>query len=356
MKAVRYYGQRDIRVEDVTAPNRMADDQVLIEPLVVGICGTDLHEYIAGPIVTPNPRHVYTGATLPQILGHEFSARVLETGKSVTNVKAGDRVSIQPLISPRDDYYGRRGLFHLSESCGCVGLSWDWGGMGEKAIVNDYNVFNVPDSVSDVQAAMIEPAAVAVYGVDRGRVAPGSTVLVSGVGPIGALVLLAVQAAGASVILVSEPNAFRRKLARELCPNAIILDPKTEDVAAAGRDVTEDGVGVDVALECVGAEASLNTCVNAVRRQGVVVQVGLHIKPASVDAMLWALKDITVEATWCYPTTVWPRIASMIATGNFPVEKIVTKTIAAEQVVADGFESLLNPAGTEMKILVDMAT
>jgi (R,R)-butanediol dehydrogenase/meso-butanediol dehydrogenase/diacetyl reductase len=184
MKAVRYYTKRDIRVEDVPAPSGpLGDDMVLIEPLVCGICGTDLHEYIAGPIVTPSTVHVYSGATLPQILGHEFSARVLEVGRNVTHVSPGSRVSVQPLISPRDDYYGRRGLYHLSEKMACVGLSWDWGGMGERAVVNGYNVFPVPDSVSDVQAAMIEPAAVALYGIDRGGVEAGSTVLVSGVGP-----------------------------------------------------------------------------------------------------------------------------------------------------------------------------
>ena len=121
------------------------------------------------------------------------------------------------------------------------------------------------------------------------------------------------------------------------------------------RDQTEDGVGLDVALECVGAEASLNTCVDVVRRQGTVVQVGLHIRRASIDAMQWALKDITLEATWCYPTTIWPRVASMISAGILPVEKIVTSRIAAQDVVSSGFDALLNPGGQEMKVLVDMA-
>ncbi len=139
MKAVRFHGARDIRVEDVAEPTaRLGAHDVLIKPITTGICGTDLHEYIAGPIVTPSTPHVYTGATNPQILGHEFSAVVADTGSAVTNVKAGDRVSIQPLISPRDDYFGRRGLYHLSPQMACVGLSWAWGGMGELAIVNDY--------------------------------------------------------------------------------------------------------------------------------------------------------------------------------------------------------------------------
>jgi (R,R)-butanediol dehydrogenase/meso-butanediol dehydrogenase/diacetyl reductase len=355
MKAVRYYSKKDIRVEDVPAPSGpLGDDMVLIEPLVCGICGTDIHEYIAGPIVTPATPNAYSGATLPQILGHEFSARVLEVGKNVTHVSPGSRVSIQPLISPRDDYYGRRGLFHLSENMAVVGLSWDWGGMGERAVVNGYNAIPVPDTVSDVQAAMIEPAAVAVYGVDRGGVTSGSSVLVSGVGPIGALVLLAAKAAGATKIFVSELNPNRRALAQQLVPEAIVFDPRETDTEKLFRDQTEEGVGVDVALECVGAEASLNLCAKAVRRRGTVVQVGLHVKPAAIDAMLWALKDITVEATWCYPVTIWPRIASMIGAGIFPVEKVVTAEIAPEDVVEKGFEALLDPKATHMKILVNM--
>ncbi len=353
MKAVRFHAAKDIRVDDVPAPSKkLGSNDVLIKPLVTGICGTDLHEYIAGPIVTPRTPHVYTGAANPQILGHEFSAIVADIGSSVSHVKAGDRVSIQPLISPRDDYYGRRGLYHLSERLGCVGLSWGWGGMGELAVVNDYNVAILPKGVSDIQGAMIEPAAVAVYAADRGGVQSGSTVLVSGVGPIGALTLLAVKAAGAAQIFVSEPNAFRRKMAKELVPEAIVFDPTAENVAEKIHAMTEEGVGVDVAIECVGLEASLNTCAMSVRRQGKVVQTGLHMKPASIDAMLWALKDITLEATWCYPVQCWPRIIRMVEAGLLPIEKIVTANISADNVVSQGFDALLDKSVNHMKILV----
>ncbi len=353
MKAVRFHAARDIRVEDVPAPSKkLGPNDVLIKPLVTGICGTDLHEYVAGPIVTPQKPHVYTGATNPQILGHEFSAVVADKGSAATNVKVGDRVSIQPLISPRDDYYGRRGLYHLSERMACVGLSWAWGGMAEYAVVNDYNVALVPKDVSDVQAAMIEPAAVAVYAVDRGGVTSGSTVLVSGVGPIGALALLAVKAAGAAQIFVSEPNAHRRKKAKELVPDAICIDPTGEEIAKIVKDSTEEHVGVDVAIECVGLEASLNACAASVRRRGKVVQTGLHMKRASIDAMLWALKDITVEATWCYPVQSWPRIIRMVEAGMFPIDKIVTAQIKSDDVVAKGFDALLDKSVNHMKILV----
>ncbi len=353
MRAVRFHGAKDIRVEDVAEPNAaLAPDDVLIAPVVTGICGTDLHEYLAGPIVTPQDPHVFTGATNPQILGHEFSAKVLATGDAVAHVAAGDRISVQPLVMPRDDYYGKRGLYHLSPQMGCIGLSWAWGGMADRAVIKDYNAQPIPDAITDDQAAMIEPAAVALYGVDRGGVTAGSTVLVSGAGPIGALTVLAAYAAGAATIIVSEPNPNRRRILSEIAPYATVVDPGTGTLPAVVADLTEEGVGVDVALECVGLEASLNACVQAVRRQGTVVQVGLHMRPASIDAMLWALKDITVEATWCYPTQIWPRIARMIAAGSFPVEKVITARIDAADVVDQGFEALLDPAGKHLKILV----
>ena len=144
MKAIRFYAKEDVRVEDVPAPNSLGDSQVLIKPLTCGICGTDLHEFAGGPIVTPATQHKFTGAVLPQILGHEFSAEVVDIGRDVKRVRKGDRISIQPLVMPLDDYYSRRGLNHLSPSMGCIGLSWAWGGMGELAVINDYNAN--PDS------------------------------------------------------------------------------------------------------------------------------------------------------------------------------------------------------------------
>jgi (R,R)-butanediol dehydrogenase/meso-butanediol dehydrogenase/diacetyl reductase len=353
VKAVRFHAKRDVRFEEVAAPEgRLGPNEVLIKPIVCGICGTDLHEYLAGPIVTPHTPHIYTNAVNPQILGHEFSAVIVDKGSMVNHVKAGDRASIQPLITPRDDYFGKRGLYHLSSKMAAVGLSWYWGGMGELAVVNDYNVMPIPKTISDIQGAMIEPAAVALYGIDRGGVTAGSSVLVSGAGPIGALTILAARAAGASKIFVADPNPTRRSMAGNLAPDVIVINPKDENLGEIIRSNTEEGVGVDVAIECVGLEASLNACVEAVRRGGTVVQVGLHMKPAAVDAMLWAQKDITVEATWCFQVQMWPRIISMIEAGIYPVEKVITAEIRAENVVAQGFEQLVDPSGKQLKILV----
>jgi (R,R)-butanediol dehydrogenase/meso-butanediol dehydrogenase/diacetyl reductase len=309
VKAVRYYGRKDIRVETVKEPKDFGPDQLLVKPLWTGICGTDLHEYIAGPIVTSVKPHMFTAATLPQILGHEFSAEVIDVGKDVAHLKRGDRISVQPLVMPMNDYYSRRGLNHLSERAGCIGLSWAWGGMSELAIINDYNA-----------------------AVDRGGVQAGSTVLICGAGPIGALTILCAHAAGATKIFVSEPNAARRKAIESFGICAGIFDPTKADVAALVKEQTEDHVGVDVAIECVGNENALNTCIEAVRRRGVVVQAGLHVRKAATDPMTWALKDITIEATWCYPITMWQRLIALVEAGKLPLGKIIDGRIRAEDV------------------------
>ena len=355
MKAVRFYAKEDVRVEDVAAPNALGDSQVMVKPLTCGICGTDLHEFAGGPIVTPKTPHKFTGAVLPQILGHEFSAEIVDVGRSVKRLRKGDRISIQPLVMPLDDYYSRRGLNHLSPSMGCVGLSWAWGGMGDLAVINEYNANVIPRDVTDEQGALVEPTAVALYGVDRAKVTGGSTVLVTGAGPIGALVVLICNAVGASKIFVSEPNANRRRHIDTLGVAAAVLDPKAINVVDYIRENTEEGVGVDAAIECSGIEAALNTCVDAVRNHGTVVQTGLHVKKAMVDPALWALKDITIEATWCYEVTMWPRVIRMISSGKLPVEKIITGRIEPEAIVEKGFRSLLNPSGEEMKVMVKMA-
>src|SRR5262249_22074581 len=159
----------------------------------------------------------------------------------------------------------RRGLNHLSPKMGCIGLSWAWGGMGEYAIVNDYNANALPDSVNDEQGALIEPAAVALYGVERAKVGGRSTVLITEAGPIGALSAPARPALAHPNTLASEPNPTRRKQIEKLGVTTRVFDPKSENVVELLKEVTEEGVGVDSAIECSGTEAGLNACCEAVR-------------------------------------------------------------------------------------------
>jgi (R,R)-butanediol dehydrogenase/meso-butanediol dehydrogenase/diacetyl reductase len=112
-----------------------------------------------------------------------------------------------------------------------------------------------------------------------------------------------------------------------------------------------DGAGVDVAIECAGKEPALNAAVDAVRPQGSVVQTGLHTRPASTFPERWSAKDITIEGTWCYSVTDWPRVIRLIARGRYRVERIVTAQLPLANVVDQGFDRLIDPAGEQVKVL-----
>ncbi|WP_328812743.1 2,3-butanediol dehydrogenase [Rhodococcus sp. NBC_00297] len=350
MRAAVFHDRHDVRVEDVAPPATVGPNEVLLRPFFCGICGTDLHEYAFGPIVIPTEPHALTGASAPQIFGHEFSARVVELGADVTSVAVGDRVSVMPLITCGTCYYCRRGLNHLCVVMACTGLSWGGGGIAELVVVQERQVSVLPDAVSDVQGALIEPAAVAAYGVDQTGFGAGDTILITGAGPIGALSALYSHAAGASRIFVSEPNAERRALI-EGFGIAEVLDPTVQDVPAVVRALT-GGIGVDVAAECSGHQNGLTAALDSVRSAGTVSQVGLHVRPATIDPMALSNRDITLVGTWCYPVYDWPRIIALVASGRFPVEKVVSEIIDVENIVAGGFDRLLDPEGDAQKLLV----
>ncbi|MGU3431942.1 zinc-binding dehydrogenase [Actinomycetes bacterium M1A6_2h] len=350
MRAAVFHDRHDVRVEDVAAPSEVGPDEVLLRPFFCGICGTDLHEYAFGPIVIPTEPHALTGASAPQIFGHEFSAQVVGVGSNVSSVSVGDRVSVMPLITCGKCYYCRRGLNHLCVVMACTGLSWGGGGIAELVVVQEQQVSVLPDSVSDVQGALIEPAAVAAYGIDQTGLGAGDTLLITGAGPIGALSALYAHAAGAARIIVSEPNAKRRALV-EAFGIADVLDPTVLDVPATVRDMT-GGIGVDAAAECSGSQHGLTAALGSVRSAGTVAQVGLHVKPATIDPMELSNRDLTLVGTWCYPVHDWPRIIALVASGRFPVEKVVTDIIDVENIVSGGFDRLLDPSGDAQKLLV----
>lgn len=349
MKAAVFHDAKDIRIEDVSAPSKVGAMEVRLRPLWCGICGTDLHEYAVGPIVIPTKPHALNGSKLPQILGHEFSGEVLEVGSAVSNVKVGDRVSVMPLLFCGNCYYCQRGLNHLCRTMACVGLSHEWGGVAEECVVPALSVSVLPDSMSDVQGALVEPTAVAAYGVDCANVRPGDSVLITGAGPIGALASLYAHSIGATVY-ISEVNPHRQALAKSLDVGEL-FDPTKVDVVEEIKSRT-GGIGVDAVIECSGNERALQTALSAVRKAGIISQTGLHTKPAAIDPMVLSEFDITLRGTWCYPVYDWPRIIDLIGNKGLPVEKVVSAQIGMDDLVAKGFDVLISPTGEMAKVLV----
>ena len=349
MKAAVFHGPKDIRVENVDHPDAIRAGEVRLKPLCCGICGTDLHEYTDGPIVIPTHPHPLTGGAAPQILGHEFSAEVLEVGAEVRHVRPGQRVSIMPLVYCGSCYQCSRGRHHLCADMAAVGLSHPWGGIAEQCVVSARQVFPLPNEVTDVQGAVVEPTAVAAYGVDSAGVRPGESLLITGAGPIGVLAALYAQSKGLDVV-IAEVNERRLELARSLDVGEVI-DARHIDTAEAMLELT-GGVGADGVVECSGSAPGLQSAMRSVRAAGTVVQTGLHTKLAPIDAMMLAERDLTLRGTWCFPVTDWPRIINLIAGGRVAPERAVSSIIDIEDVVAGGFDRLVDPAGEEVKVLV----
>jgi (R,R)-butanediol dehydrogenase / meso-butanediol dehydrogenase / diacetyl reductase len=347
VKAARFYAARDLRLEDVPAPPEPRGAEVLVEIQSCGICGTDLHEYTHGPFLVPRTPHPLTGAQPPQILGHECAGLVRAVGPDVTAVTAGQRVSIMPALWCGECGPCREGQEELCVKGACFGLSADWGGLAEYALLPERNVVPIPAAMTYAQAALIEPAAAALQAVDVGDIKAGDFVLVTGGGPIGQLVALCLNAVGATV-LVSEPAKARREQAAAL--GVLTHDPVAETLAdhllRAGRPA------VDACIECSGSGKGLETCLTSVKPGGTVVQLGLFSGPVQVDIDLVVRRGIRLEGTIGWSVRGWPRMIDLIASGRIPVEKIVSDEIALEDVLAAGFERLLDPAAEASKVLV----
>lgn len=352
MKAARFYSKGDVRIDEIPKPTKLQADEVLVRNELCGICGTDLHEFADGPHFISAEPNSFSGASIPQILGHEFSGVIEAVGTDVKHLMPGDRVTIQPHMGPLDGYFGVRGAHFLGTRGAATGLTWPWGGFAEYSVMKAYATVRMPDGMSFEQGAMVEPAAVAVTAVDRSGLAPGGSVLITGGGPIGALAVMAADAAGAGRIFLSEPNAARRRRIEELGITVTTIDPTAVDLAEYIRSHTFEGLGCDAAIECAGNTRAINDSVAALRPQGTIVLVGLTHNRVSFDPFDLIVRDIRIQGSLCYPTTLWPRIYAMIESGKLPVERLIDDTIVLEDLVENGFVPLLDPAGTKMKILV----
>ena len=353
MKAAVFHGARDLRLEEIAAPSGvLGSAEILLDIASCGICGTDLHEYADGPILTSHEPNPLNGSTLPQVLGHELAGTVAGVGAAVSKVAPGDRVTVVPTIFCGTCHYCLRGMHTHCQRMASIGMSSPWGGFSSQAVVSEEQVTALPANVSLDEGALIEPAAVAMYAVARTGVRPGSDVLVTGAGPIGGLVALAAAAAGAARIYVSEPNAERRAAIEKLGVTET-FDPAAGDVVGELLERT-GGIGADVSIECSGNAAALAACVAGTRARGVIGQTGLGMKSPVVDVERLTMNALTLVGCWCWPARDFGKVVSLVSAGRYPVERVVSRRIALNDIVEDGFENLLAPTTTDMKVLVDV--
>lgn len=349
MKAARWYAAKDIRVEEAKIPTPN-DNQVKIEVKFTGICGSDLHEYTHGPqlipVDKPYPLNGHQGTTT---LGHEFSGVVEAVGKNVTNVKKGDRVTVEPIFRNPESPFITTGEYNLSEPLGFVGLTSN-GGFAKYTVVEDYMVHKMPDKMTFEQGAIVEPAAVAAYAIHQSGMKMGDTVLITGAGPIGLLTVQVAVATGASQIFVSDISENRLKKAKEVGATHT-FDARDKDIPQRIKEKT--GYGVDVFIDAAGVQASFDTGINSLRNGGTAVIVALFAKEVTHNALNHTLRELTIKGTAAY-RNIFPQTIALINSGRLPVEKLITSVISLDEIVEKGFEALVNDP-SEVKVLVDIS-
>ncbi|KII91678.1 hypothetical protein PLICRDRAFT_38498 [Plicaturopsis crispa FD-325 SS-3] len=354
MKAARYYGPGDIRVEQVAEPTPK-NGQVKIKVRRYVVCGSDLHAYLAriSLYATEDVPNSITGEVLPITLGHEFSGTITEVGEDVdSKLTAGQNVVVEPLISCMKTSTCRScasGSRNVCPDINFYGIGGN-GGMANFIVVDQFYVHVLPDNVPLDIGALVEPLSVAWHGVKRSGFKEGDTALVLGAGPIGILVLKVLLGLKASKIIVSEPSTARGALALKIGATQVI-NPLKADLAAVAHSLT-DGAGVDVAYDCVGIQSSIDAGIASVRPRGTVVNLALWEKNPVIDMNLLLMKEIILTGIIGYDR-VHEDVIHAIASGQLSnLEDLITSKIAIEDVVEEGFKKLIREKDTQIKILV----
>lgn len=348
MKALQLHGHRDIRLDDVPEPAARPGWSV-IKVAWSGICHSDLREWFGPSYIgrTGKPNEI-TGVYLPVILGHEFSGTIVEMNGSHPTIKVGDRVAPDGCIYDGTCWFCRHQLYNLCDNIAVLGFDGH-GSHAQYVAVPNYALNRLPDGVSDEYGALIEPLSVAVHGVRQGKVKLGDTVAIVGAGTIGLLALAVAKAAGAAQVFVSEPLPNRRAKAAQM--GAIVLDPNEGDVAQQIRDLTA-GPGVDVAIDCVGTESSLNAALAVSRRAGRVSIVGVFTGRPTIDIDKIGLDEREVVGSLAYAYD-FPRAIALVADGRVKLDGLITSRIALRDIVALGFETFERDANEHLRIIID---
>ncbi len=347
MKALRWHGRKDVRLEEVPEPTA-APGEVVIRVAACGICGSDLHEYLHGPLYIPKAPHPLTGVVPPVTLGHEFCGRVVEVGAGVETVRPGDRVAVNPCLLCGECVWCRRGQWNYCAKLGSVGLCRD-GALAPFVAVPAYGCHVLPPETDDTEGASVEPLAVAVHAYRRARLTGVERVAVIGAGPIGLLMLQVLKAKGSGWVVVVEPREERRRLARALGADGVI-DPEAEDPIRAVARLTEDE-RVAVAFECVGSAPAFATALRVAGKGGRVVVVGLV--PEAVQTSLLGLlaheKEIVGSSAY---VDEFPEAIDLLARGRVRIAPLITARIPLEDTIPRGLEALLRREERHVKILV----
>lgn len=321
-----------LELENRSRPT-VGPDEVLVAVREVGICGSDVHYYEHGRIGD----YVVND---PLVLGHESAGEVVEVGENVTAHNPGDRVTLEPGVPCRRCVHCKSGEYHLCPDVTFMATPPDDGAFAEYVAWPADFAYELPTSVSTREGALCEPLSVGIHACRRGGVGVGDSVLIIGAGPIGLLAMEAARAAGATDVAISDVVPHKLDIAHDRGADFTVNATET-DVGEAVSEYT-DGQGVDVVIEASGAEAGIQTTLDAVRRGGDVVFIGL---PGQNEIPLGVIdiidNEIDVHGSFRYANT-YPAALELLADGVVDVEGIVDFESSLED-VGGAFERVQNP-------------
>lgn len=344
MKALRWHGREDVRLEDVPAPRATEFADSIIEVSLCGVCGSDLAEYRQGPAMISPAAHPLSGQEPPVTLGHELVGTLIEGGSPDGRITVGARVTVDACLRCGRCGACERGDYHLCRYGGAVGLHSD-GAFAPLVAVPGYTLVAVPDGVTDRQAALTEPFAVALHGLERGGIAAGDDVLVLGFGPIGAASALVAKALGANPHVV-ELDEGRRDRAAEL---GLPTWEPGDDLAKRARTSLGEG-GAPIVVETTGVASMVPVAVECASRGGRIVLLGLPTTPSEVSGRRVTLFERSLVGSLGYRHDL-PRVLGLVAAGVLDPAAIVGNIVPLEDSPAE-MKRLAEEPGATIKTLV----
>jgi L-iditol 2-dehydrogenase len=313
MKALLLTKYRSLEIAEVPTPV-VGAGEVLIRVGACGICGSDVHGYDGS-----------SGRRIPPIvMGHEAAGRIAAVGVGVTGLSEGDRVTFDSTIYCGACEYCRRGEVNLCDHRQVLGVSCgDYsraGAFAEFVAVPARVVYKLPESISFAEAAMLEAVAVAIHAVSLAEISAESTALVVGAGTIGVLILQALRVAGCGRVIVSDVDPTRLKMAQELGATDVLSaneDSVTHTLQRTG------GVGVDVAMEAVGRNETVQAAIASVRKGGTVVLVGNISPDVTLPLQKVVTRQIRLQGS-CASAGEYPQAIALMASGAIRVKPLIT--------------------------------
>jgi L-iditol 2-dehydrogenase len=315
---LKAYGELEVqeRPEPAVGPH-----DVLVRVMACGICGSDVHG-LDGSTGRRRP---------PIVMGHEAAGLVERAGSAVSNVKIGDRVTMDSTIYNPESFFSRRGLVNLCDDRRVLGVSCEDyrqdGAFAELVSVPDHIVYRLPEGMTFEQAAMVEPVSVALHARHLTPLTPEDTVVVYGAGLIGLMLVQVLKAAPVGRIVALDLEDDRLAAAKEL--GAVhAFNSRAKDVTRAVQTLTA-GRGADVAFDAVGIEATVRAAIATVRKGGSVTLVGNLAPEVSIPLQSVVSRQIRLQGS-CASNGEYPECLELMASGKVQVDRFISATAPLE--------------------------